>query len=307
MRRRLMMGQGVDTIPGKHSAVAGDILCANSDGSKMVVPASDYASIPSGYEAIGIVVIPPSHDVYGTGEGAAMSLKYTETLAPDEGSMYETEVYWGQSAQDISITNFSGVNIYGTDGSIIGYDGRSHLPSDYFTGTQCATDPVASYVITGTQSPSPYLPNGSRNEEYFTTKSTEHNALSDFDGKGNTNVLCSLATAQSDWRTASKITNTFGRGYSPAACCCWRYHTTGTNQGDWYLPACGELGYLIVRLKAIKTSADNVGFYMDGESSIFWTSSEYSSSFARSISTINGLVSYETKNTAIGARCFIRF
>jgi len=39
------------------------------------------------------------------------------------------------------------------------------------------------------------------------------------------------------WKTASKINNTTNSQYThPAAQCCWRYHTTGTNQGDWCLP-----------------------------------------------------------------------
>ena len=50
------------------------------------------------------------------------------------------------------------------------------------------------------------------------------------------------------------IINSFNSGYYPAACCCWRYHTLGTNQGDWYLPALGELGYYFVTLKKIQNT-----------------------------------------------------
>lgn len=52
--------------------------------------------------------------------------------------------------------------------------------------------------------------------------------------------------------------NVSNKGYNqyvhPAAQCCYRFHTEGTNQGDWYLPSAGELGYAIAR----KHSIDNV-------------------------------------------------
>lgn len=50
------------------------------------------------------------------------------------------------------------------------------------------------------------------------------------------------------------IENKTGNGYYPAACCCWRYHTLGTNQGDWYLPTLGELGYCWVTLEKIQNT-----------------------------------------------------
>lgn len=101
--------------------------------------------------------------------------------------------------------------------------------------------------------PSPYLKNGSRNPVYYQTTppASPDNALSDFDGKANTEFLCSKATAQENWKTDETIINSSDARYHPAACACWRFHTAGTNQGDWYLPACGELGYLYVRQKLI--------------------------------------------------------
>ena len=64
------------------------------------------------------------------------------------------------------------------------------------------------------------------NSQYYTNG---NNAISDFDGVGNTKVLTGLATGQSDWKTAASIINNSGSTYYPAACCCWRYHTLGTN------------------------------------------------------------------------------
>lgn len=44
-----------------------------------------------------------------------------------------------------------------------------------------------------------------------------------------------------DWKTSETITNSTSKGNYPAGFCCWRYHTEGTKQGDWYLPSIGEL------------------------------------------------------------------
>lgn len=69
-------------------------------------------------------------------------------------------------------------------------------------------------------------------------------AITDMNGKANTQAVLQYATAQTDWRTASAITFENKPGYYPLFECAWRYHTSGTLQGDWYIPACGQLYYL---------------------------------------------------------------
>ena len=69
-------------------------------------------------------------------------------------------------------------------------------------------------------------------------------AITDMNGKANTEAVLNYATAQTDWKTASAITWTDAEGYYPAFECAWRYHTSGTVQGDWFIPACGQLNYL---------------------------------------------------------------
>ena len=69
-------------------------------------------------------------------------------------------------------------------------------------------------------------------------------ASTDFNGKANTQAVLQYATAQTDWKTASAITWTNASGYYPLFECAWRYHTSGSVQGDWFVPACGQLNYL---------------------------------------------------------------
>lgn len=69
-------------------------------------------------------------------------------------------------------------------------------------------------------------------------------AITDMNGKANTQAVLQYATAQTDWRTASAIIWNNAAGYYPVFECAWRYHTSGTVQGDWFVPACGQLYYL---------------------------------------------------------------
>lgn len=66
-------------------------------------------------------------------------------------------------------------------------------------------------------------------------------AITDMNGKANTQAVLQYATAQTDWRTASAITWSNEAGYYPIFECAWRYHTSGTVQGDWYIPSLGQL------------------------------------------------------------------
>jgi hypothetical protein len=137
-------------------------------------------------------------------------------------------------------------------------------------------------------------------------------ATADFNGKKNTDIITAMATAQSDWTTASAITNGSGSGYYPAACCCRRFHTTGTNAGDWYLPACGELGYIIPKLAVINRilSAINTAYGSGTAVALdtdryYWSSAEYSAPNARHVSAISGNVNYYYKNDRAFVRAFL--
>ena len=238
-----------------------------------IVKGSDYNNqlySEDRYKIIGIVVVPFEHDVYGDGSAGIMSLKLMSADNPDNG-------YWGLISRPcfgqkgVELNNFNtfpyvggyqdGVGSAGDENStIIGNYRVGYLPSGSFVDTEGIVCPHntnvyynGSRVIENTDHeiyyllPSPYLTNGDRNPSYYQTESpsSANNALSDFDGLFNSKQLIELATAQSDWKTANRIFNDPSGSHSPAACCCWRYHTDGTKQGDWYLPSAGEIGYFI--------------------------------------------------------------
>ena len=319
MRRRTLLkttsGGGVD--PSKSAPC--DLCFYDRTTDSLIIVAGDAwnsATYPSSrYVPIGVVVVPGSHNVYGDGSCGVMSLKEMNYNSPDSGSTSHQYMYWGGYGDDISLPNLDQVPIGNTSNGIpTGSASEAYLPSDKFFSTQCAHDTDA-YYITSPYIPSPYLTDGSRNPGYYqtTSPSSSSNALADFDGIGNSQVLWDLATAQSDWKTASSITNNSTSGYYPAACCCWRYHTEGTSQGDWYLPACGELGYIMPPYNKINEaigkmltaygSSVGVGLSRADE---YWSSTEYSSGYTRSLTLGGGNFHGYRKEFGTPVRAWLR-
>lgn len=66
-----------------------DVVFSNENGDKIIT--NDFTSVPDDYEPIGVVVIPASHDVYGTGECCVMSLNEMSCDTPDTGSIGNTD------------------------------------------------------------------------------------------------------------------------------------------------------------------------------------------------------------------------
>ena len=238
MRRRTLLkttsGGGVD--PSKSAPC--DLCFYDRTTDSLIIVAGDAwdsATYPSSrYVPIGVVVVPGSHNVYGDGSCGVMSLKEMNYNSPDSGSTSYQSIYGGGRENDISLPNLNQVPTGNTSNGIpTGSNSYGYLPSDKFSNIQCAHDTDAYYDYSSCI-PSPYLTDGSRNPGYYQTSppSSSNNALADFDGIGNSQVLWGLATSQSSWKTASFIINNSGSGYYPAACCCWRYHTEGTSQGD---------------------------------------------------------------------------
>ena len=329
-RRRLLMSQAVQSTPvTTDNYVAGDIAFYDSTDDKIVLVHSEDINTDTypatRYTPIGVVVIPNSHDVYGDGSCGVMSLVEMDWNTPDTGSVSSNGLLFGHYGNDISnLPNLNqapmigtGSNVGNANSTVTDEYSSTYLPSDNFSAVQCPHDTDAYYYSSDRpyrQAPSPYLTDGSRNPAYYqtTSPSSTSNCLADFDGKGNSEILLGLATAQSDWKTASTITIKYEANYLPAACCCWRYHTNGTQQGDWYLPGCGELGYIISPLNNINETinnmriayGDSVGVVLNTDD--YFSSSEHSIDYVRCVNTSNGCAKFVAKTNFYNARAFIR-
>lgn len=245
---------------------------------------------------IGVVVVPASHTDDGTAR--VISLASMDYNNPDNGNTDgHVGIVWGGWESDIStLPNLTQAPSIGDSPTELTGEqtlkewlnlSAPDMSSDYYDNEyRNPYDTATCYARIYECAPSPYLNDGSKNPIYHSTANTG-NACADMDGKGNTDKILAVDNGGStDWQTASTITNTHKtETIHPAAQCCWRYHTVGTNQGDWYLPSAGELGYLASRWKAINTSIKKIissGFKALALPvfKFWWSSVEYSSDYA---------------------------
>ena len=317
MRRRTLFKS--DSGSGAFSGNLADAVFYDSNSDSFVTMTSDeITGVIDGYTPIGVVVIPASHDVYGTGECGVMSLAAMNYSTPDTGSVSYQTMYWGAYDINTPLPNYNKFNYIGSHGNlnngvVQGVNNVAYLPSDQFS-TVTGLDGKSNYYFNDSNkyAPSPYNADGSRNEAYYTTAYSTANALSDFDGVGHTRVLTNLLVEE-NWKTTSAITNSSDAGYYPAACCCWRFHTAGTNQGQWYLPACGEMGYVINRISAINETINKIkSVYTSvvavavNDSGGYWSSSEYSAGGACEVYMYEGYVYGSNRSYESYVRAFLR-
>ena len=313
-------GGGVKTIAPSQS-VACDICFYDKQKDKVVIVSQNDWSIENcpaeKYTPIGVVVVPGSHNVYNDGSCGVMSLKLMNCDTPATGGTSEQTMYWGVNGTDIStLPNLNKAPVGNTSNGIpINQVSFVHLPSDKFSVVQCAHDTDAYYYGSSsryTPAPSPYLTDGSRNPGYYqtTSPSSTNNCLADFDGKGNTDKIIAQRGSKDygSW-TPGRLT----KSDYPAASCCDMFYTEGTQQGDWYLPAMGELGYIMPPFNKINEAitkmqnayGSSVGVTLL-TSDDYWSSSEYGSGYTRRVRTDIGNVENSRMNLISDARAWLR-
>lgn len=246
---------------------AGDVvLYSRTTGNKFAVKAEDVDRFhPKLFSPVGVVVIPQSHDVYGNGCAGVMSLKFMNTSNPNDGSFYSNGIYYGYHSS-VSLESYftkiqsSSTNRYYTPNygpttstpldTIYTNTSYCHFPSDDFNGQTYLKDSNLKYAITTSSTNnssyrwgiSPYTDTKEneslKNPDFFNASSQF------FNGKEYQKVWESLCTT-SNWKTNPTISNTYSTaGHYPPFMCAWRYHTDGTEQGDWYIPCYSEFAYI---------------------------------------------------------------
>ena len=216
--------------------------------------------------AIGVVVVPKGFAP--DGKARIIGLKPVDK----DGNQSDSHVgiAWGPAGVDTSLTNYTRVPTTDNAGSTsTGSSYYGYLPSDKFTGTQSFVDSKVKYNKTANLIPSPYL-GDSPNTEYYNTLSG-NNALGDFNGLSNTEILVGLG---SDYEAANAA---------------WKYKDGASNL-QWYLPGMGELGYIMPRFNEINNTITTLGGLAVSSSLTFWSSSEHSRSISYAMDTYYGAV-----------------
>ena len=229
----------------------------------------------------------------GNDEGIMWSSNYTKTVLPTQ---YNSAVCVRPNGDTQAVTD------------IIDHDsngGAVYMPSDKTTGgygeNTGLSNPFDSvneinlkyvYADDGDHyPPSPYYSNGTLNSNYVATKNSNGdsitNALSDIDGYTNTQILIEDADVVAAKRCGVFAPNNYG-------------------QGKWYLPAIGELAFIMPRWNEIQTALGSVdgGVLLDSGDH-YWSSTEYDSANAWGLYTFNGNVNGNGKGDYYYVRAFL--
>lgn len=287
-----------------------DILYADNATGELST-SRKILSTDDGKTPIGIKVIPANF--LGEGEKARyVSLKYMSYTYPDTGSSSTSNVdmYWGDNTQlcsgeyyDKILDNYSATlldlsydynyfvnNVFSWKNTPGGTNPGYASEYGQYQGGYTDSDYVSLISSAGIYNTTPYIwNNGTATESSY---SLSGSILGDISGKNHTATILEKYTAE-DYKTKTSLTNDVAANICTAAGCTWRYHTTGTNQGDWYLPAAGELALMLMNAGMISSimyelnqiySSDCISQIqgISGNYGInYWSSTEISSSGSR--------------------------
>lgn len=242
-----------------------DIVYYNGSSLKTIHPSQYNTSMGT---AVGVIVIPS--DMLPDGKARFIALQDAtsseDTWGPRGELALPDDFYFYIPTTDNAGSTTTGSHWYG------------YLPSDdtNFTGATSYVDPKTKYKDSTPYIPSPYLEDGSLNPAYCETINGSNSILSDFNGKSNTDVLVGLGTA---YTAANAAKN----------------YAVDDIDIDWYLPAAGELGFLVARVASINDSIAIAGGVAVPRND-FWSSTESGQNDVYSVSTDDGCVCPSDKN-----------
>lgn len=257
----------------------GDVLFFD-DTKLRTVPYTEWVSGLG--TPIAVCVIPQKHNVYGNGKACWVGIGSDATNL------------WSYSATLVG-TAMTDCPLWANDGQgLTGVNTVGYLPSDRFSTTPLYGDTSKGYSVSSQMSPCPFLPDGSRNPDYYAIELSEtaiNNPLSDFTGKTKTQQLYAA-----------------GPGDYIAASVCAQKTTAGTVAGDWYLPAMGEWGYVMANFNLINDAILACGGSQLNGNGSYWATTESSNQWAYYMQFATGKMFYNGYKGGNGAiRPFIQF
>lgn len=303
----------------------GTIIGKNTAGEITLVEYENFIKTDfdtTTFTPIAVLVIPKSHTRDGKCRG--MSLRYMDFATPEDGGNNNTKtMMWGVTGTNLPLTDFSSATTGNVPlGGTLGVTANPYIPSDDFSGDASEVDKVGGFSIsryagTTPYAPSPYGENGSANSQWWEGASNNQiQANTDMNGEANTAAIISAVSSSSASGVlipdSGAITN--AQENYPAAVCCYRFKGAGYTDHSWYLPACGELGYMVARQKAINDSltaikekyGTSVATVLT-KTTYHWTSTEYSATNARYFLPSSGFLYYGYKGNSSLVRAFHAF
>lgn len=246
----------------------------------------------------------------GSTEGETMLWGYDRNQTIGESVTTTTGATWDYTYYKQSFANEDENTVVGSTSAYSSSDGSSYKDSYYSItclprysyetwtyGSSIQTDWTycneygsnSTTVASGESHPwvpAPFTSSGEVNTHYL----YDGSAAADLDGRDESNLVLTFLDSYTgtddysfteDYETAESLTNSRAEGYYPSITCCYRYSTDGTNNGDWYLPAAGELAFLSLYFTQINdgiTAAigdDSSAGAVMGSSDAYWSSTEY--------------------------------
>ena len=277
------------TIFCKKKYEVGDYLLSSGE----VIKNADYVD----QDVIGVCVIPDNFisktGINSKARFCALTesrdyLKYKISNTEDTGlQMFNTFGCVGESTSD----DWTPTNILTHNGNMGVIPGQA---SHFDKTVENPYDPGAYWYLVNEYQfhhiASPYL---YINGEYVFNEGVYNGCVddavsmfSDMDGKVNTGII-----NDSD---------------HPAAQYCATYSTNGTTQGDWYLPAMGELAFIMARFDTIQNAISKVGGTTYNVTYFCVSSTQSSTDGVCGITNSAGAVGVFNKTDSMRVRPFIR-
>ena len=278
-------------IPKLYDAsIVGNIVLYDNINKQMIhCKPSDYNLTTyqdDQFTPIGVVVIPSSHT--NDGKNVIMSIALMSAKNPDVGITSESDyedlnsndyqLLFGGYGKELSNSEKYNIPYVGEIPSLenaIFYDEvkykeiddtfRGTVPNNFLKDGDVNQDPdnPNNYYFYGADifndiylMPSPYDSNYNKNTKFFNkSNSGGTNIFLDMNGYELTQKYLTLLD-NDNWKTSANIDNN-GQNL-PYLQCCWRFHTNGTKQGEWYAPSIGECCYVSPKLAEINAAYEKL-------------------------------------------------
>ena len=258
----------------------GSILYVNELGQRKF--SKDYTTYFPGYHPIAIKIVnagyfdPSSPAIY-------MGLKHLSIADPENGNKES-----GNSKTNIPFFGMQGIVLDIKTYDKICYIDETH--TKYTNLLRVQTDNIENDSIPKNTDGTPKFPapngrafrlqnniNGYRlteplnilnDDDTLRTELIDNTcALSDWDGKSINEIIKNSwyddygnmkNSEYTDWETVERMYNPKNAYFSPAIACALRYHTLGTNPGDWYVPSFAPVFFMSFNFKRYSEIFENL-------------------------------------------------